>query len=103
VSLAVVLLVVFFGQITIAATGSNFPVGSEWGIGKNRFIQFSSDGKVSGHGGCNRFFGTYRINNKQLRFGPLASTRMACSPGIMKREAKLLWLLGRVRGFRPAI
>lgn len=34
---------------------------------------------VSGFSGCNRFSGTYKLNESTITFGPLASTRMACS------------------------
>lgn len=54
------------------------------------FIQFKSDGKVSGHGGCNRFFGAYRIFENKIEMGPLASTRMACEQPIMDMEQVFL-------------
>ena len=50
------------------------------------FIQFESDGKVAGHGGCNRFFGTYKISENSIEIGPLASTRMACEQSVMDME-----------------
>lgn len=56
--------------------------GSEWGPeGENKddqFVAFKMDGEVIGHGGCNRFFGSYDQDGDMLTFGPLASTRMAC-------------------------
>lgn len=35
-------------------------------------------GNASGHGGCNRFRGSYRLEGTALSFGPLMSTKMAC-------------------------
>lgn len=60
--------------------------GSEWapeleagaGLGADMFVAFKSGGDVIGHGGCNRFFGSYEHSGNTLTFGPLASTRMAC-------------------------
>jgi putative lipoprotein len=34
--------------------------------------------KVTGNDGCNNFFGGYTLEENSLKFGMLASTRMAC-------------------------
>jgi heat shock protein HslJ len=54
------------------------------------FVRFEAEGKMAGHGGCNRMFGSYTIDNVNLRIGPLGGTRMACLPAIMKREAAFM-------------
>lgn len=61
------------------------------------FLEFSSAGVVSGYAGCNRFTGSYRQNGDTLVFGPLATTRKACAPDVMEREAWLLKALKTVR------
>jgi heat shock protein HslJ len=38
----------------------------------------SPEGLAQGMGGCNRFSGTYELQGRSLRFGPLISTKMAC-------------------------
>ena len=52
--------------------------GSEWGLpgGGDQYIQFR-DGKASGHSGCNRYTGGYTRQGEDLKFGPLAATKMA--------------------------
>ncbi len=45
------------------------------------FFELGSDGRVSGKADCNRLMGTYTLDAHTLRFGPLATTRMACPPG----------------------
>ena len=40
-------------------------------------IDFGTEGAVSGHGGVNRFSGTFTSEAKSVSIGPLASTRMA--------------------------
>ncbi len=55
------------------------------------------DGLVSGSAGCNRFDGAWRISGDAVEIGPLAVTRMACSPDVMEMEAKLMGVLGAVR------
>jgi putative lipoprotein len=42
------------------------------------YVAFSEDGKVTGFGGCNRFFGGYTIEGNSIKIGPLASTRKGC-------------------------
>lgn len=60
------------------------------------FIQFGGDGRVSGSGGCNRFGGTYRQNEHDLSFGPLAATKMACEAPLGDVEAAVFTALDRV-------
>jgi heat shock protein HslJ len=40
-------------------------------------LRFETD-KVTGNDGCNNFFGSYTLEGNKLKFGMLASTRMAC-------------------------
>lgn len=63
-------------------------VGSAWQpthIGEMRleketpmFLKFDTDERVTGFSGCNRFFGTFRLVDGALEFGPLGSTSKAC-------------------------
>lgn len=58
--------------------------GSKWGpegaADSRQFVAFKAEGEVVGHGGCNRFFGSYQTDGgSSLSFGPLASTKMACA------------------------
>ena len=49
-------------------------------------VEFGPDGRITGSGGCNRFFGGYRVSGNHIKIGPLASTRKGC-PGLIKLEA----------------
>jgi heat shock protein HslJ len=42
-------------------------------------LEFGTGGMVSGLAGCNRFTGTATIGEGTIAFGPLATTRMACT------------------------
>lgn len=43
------------------------------------YIQFNeAEKRVSGRGGCNRFFGNYEMDGDKLKFSPMGATRMAC-------------------------
>ncbi len=62
-------------------------VGTRWQLitlGENDALGevtllFGEDGRVTGTGGCNTFRTTYRVEGDALSFGPVLSTRMACS------------------------
>ncbi len=68
-----------------SADGKTRPVPANSGAGGEPItLNFSTQGgqrKTNGFSGCNRFTGTYDLNDGKLSFGPLASTRMACAPG----------------------
>jgi uncharacterized lipoprotein YbaY/heat shock protein HslJ/uncharacterized lipoprotein NlpE involved in copper resistance len=55
------------------------------------------DNRVSGSGGCNLLSGSVQLDGELVRFGPLASTRMACPPALMAFERRYVEALGRVR------
>lgn len=59
-------------------------------------LRTQPDPAVSGFSGCNRFMGSYTLNDSSLSFGALASTRMACGAA-METEREFLDALGKVR------
>jgi heat shock protein HslJ len=52
--------------------------------------------KVQGSAGCNRMTGTYQLDGLKLKFGPLATTRMAC-PAMQTETAFLKALAATTR------
>lgn len=54
------------------------------------FVDFGFSGQVTGHGGCNRFFGSYELEHGSLQVSPLGSTRMACPEPTMSFELSFL-------------
>lgn len=60
-------------------------------------LEIASDGTVSGSGGCNRMSGRATITGRSIRFGPLASTNMACTPAAMDQEHRFFTALNQVR------
>jgi heat shock protein HslJ len=54
---------------------------------------------VTGSGGCNRLVGSFALAGDELRFGTLATTRMACSETVMSRERDFLVALARVTAY----
>lgn len=56
------------------------PVGAG---GRAPTLQFEADtARAAGFAGCNRWFGTYTVEGRSLRFGAVGMTRMACSDGM---------------------
>jgi heat shock protein HslJ len=56
------------------------------------FTLLAEGHKVQGSAGCNRMMGTYELEGAKLKFGPLATTRMACPA--METETAFLKALG---------
>lgn len=48
--------------------------------------------RVSGSTGCNRLSGSYSLGGSGLKFGPLATTKMACADGMAQEQAFLVML-----------
>ena len=59
----------------------------------------TKDQRLSGHGGCNRLMGSYKLDGEKLSFGQVASTRMACIDG-MDTEHLFSTELGKVQSHK---
>jgi heat shock protein HslJ len=63
-------------------------------------LLFSSDGKITGHSGCNMYFGNYQFDLNSIIIKELSSTAMACLQNqIMEQENIFLKDLRNVRGY----
>ncbi|WP_282609800.1 META domain-containing protein [Pelagibius sp. Alg239-R121] len=63
-------------------------------------LMIESGEKISGHGGCNRFFGPLKLkpsgnNQGEIEIGPLGSTRKACGDMIDDQELRFLEALAQ--------
>lgn len=63
-------------------------------------LEIGPDGRVSGSGGCNRIFGTVRIEGQAIAFGQMGSTKMACVGAVMMQEQRFLAALAQARRWR---
>lgn len=61
-------------------------------------IEFAA-GRVSGTGGCNRYFGEYDANADAIVISGLGHTEMACDPNVMRQEAAFFAALQGARSF----
>jgi heat shock protein HslJ len=62
------------------ATGVNNGRQAVTGLvaGSSIVLDLEADGRVTGTATCNRYVGAYAVDGEGIRFGPLATTRMAC-------------------------
>lgn len=60
----------------------------------------SSDGKVSGSGGCNRYFAEAEVKGDRISIGKAGATMMACPEALMDQERKFFSALERAVSFR---
>ncbi|WP_081665850.1 META domain-containing protein [Marinimicrobium sp. LS-A18] len=68
--------------------------GDELDASSHAFVEFSEPPRLTGNGGCNRFFGVYQYDDSGLRIdSSLGSTRMACAAPVMAQEARMFELL----------
>jgi heat shock protein HslJ len=61
-------------------------------------IEFAQD-RISGTGGCNRFFGGYTAEDGRLSFSAIGATRMACETDVMDREERFFAALNAVQSY----
>ena len=59
-------------------------------------LVFESRERVSGQGGCNRYFGTLNLEGGNIVVSGVGSTRMACPPPQMEQEQRFLAALQAV-------
>lgn len=81
------------------------PIGSEKTVPAENsiFIVFAADGKISGSGGCNRYFGGWGFlegTTDVVRIWRTGSTRMACPEPIMTEEHRFLEELSRASKYQ---
>ena len=62
-------------------------------------LNFLDAGRVAGSGGCNRIVGGFSLTGEGLKFGPMASTMMACPDPLMEQERRMLDALEQVAAF----
>ena len=62
-------------------------------------LAIAPDRRAGGHSGCNNYFTEASFEPDALSFGPIAGTKMACAPDVMKQEAALFAALAATAGF----
>lgn len=60
-------------------------------------LEVTETGAASGSAGCNQFSGTVVVSPDEIRFGELATTKMACADPSNALESRYLAALGAAR------
>jgi heat shock protein HslJ len=76
----------------------NFVSTSDLPAGAQMIVHFDPEGRISGNGGCNQFFGSYTVSGNTIRIGPLVSTRKGC-PGLLLAETAFFATLEAAKSF----
>jgi heat shock protein HslJ/uncharacterized protein YecT (DUF1311 family) len=95
----------------VETEGSAWLFGTRWSLtemGERSFgtgepyLEFDREqGRFSGSSGCNRIFGSFRVDGADLKFTPVASTRRACLAAEAQQvEASFLKALETTTRFR---
>lgn len=71
--------------------GNNI-ISTEEHVGKLPTLELQlAEGRAFGHGGCNRFTGSFKLEDSKIVFSMLASTKMAClNPNVENQYLGLL-------------
>jgi len=64
------------------------------------FVRFEAEGSLKGNGGCNAFFGSYKVSGESLEIGPMGGTRMACPEAVMDLEGAFMAALEAGKRYR---
>lgn len=57
------------------------------------YVQFETDGRLTGFAGCNSFSSRYRLDGNKIDVDPIGVTRKSCAPDIMSVESSLVQAL----------
>ena len=82
------------GDWMIAEINGKAPV-----TGSTPTLAFDAEGKLSGGGSCNRFFGGYTLSGEGLTVGDIGASMMACEEPLMDQEMLILDILEGVGRF----
>lgn len=63
-------------------------------------LSISSAGKVTGQGGCNRYFAQAEINGDKIRVRDVGATMMACAEALMDQERRFFTAIEKAASYR---
>jgi heat shock protein HslJ len=74
-------------------------VGDGPGQVRQARVEFAPEDRISGSGGCNRFFGVYEAAGGAIDVRALGRTEMACETPLMEQEEIILAVLDKAERY----
>ena len=68
--------------------------------GTRSTLEFSKNNRISGMAGCNRYFGSYELNDKGFKVGKIGLTKMICPEPLMRHENNYISIISNATGVR---
>ena len=62
-------------------------------------VEFGEENRVSGSTACNRYNASVEVEGDRISFGPMASTKMACSLAVINQEVRFFNAMPSVRSY----
>jgi putative lipoprotein len=85
-------------------------IGTEWGLEEidgsgvvdnvQSTLRFERNDRITGWGGCNRYFTGFRSTGDDIKLGPIGATRRICPPVVMGQEDRFFQALEKARTIR---
>ena len=85
-------------------------IGTDWGLEEidgrgvvdnvQSTLRFEKSDRITGWGGCNRYFTGFRFSGNDIKLGPIGSTRRICPPVVMDQEDRFFQALGKAHSRR---
>ena len=82
-------------------------IGTEWGLEEidgsgvvdnvQSTLRFDRNDRITGWGGCNRYFTGFRSAGNEIKLGPIGSTRRICPTVVMDQEDRFFKALEKAR------
>ncbi|BAU14190.1 hypothetical protein LEP3755_47350 [Leptolyngbya sp. NIES-3755] len=63
-------------------------------------LQFDQSNRLTGRGGCNRYFAEFDRQGDRFKVGAIGATKKACSPALMNQETRFFQALQRAERIR---
>ena len=109
------LVIGLFAIVILAACGSESPISIQgkwtlisYGLSSEQiaavpdveaYIEFDSEGRMTGNVGCNGFGGAYEVDGDKINFNPIESTLMFCEGLVGEQELVTLATLQEMTSF----
>ena len=83
-------------ELLVASSWAVSSIAGAAVVGTSPSLEFTTEGRAAGSGGCNRWMAPFTLTGEGLDFADATSTMMACPDDVMQAERAFLDALARV-------